>query len=340
MAAPVLKRNVARGKPWVQAGGGGPAEAGRLALLSPTLGRYSEIRADDGGRRMILVRMSGGLGNQMFQYAAGRALSVKTGLSLGLDLRHYRREREHGYGLDAFALAGVPLAPPTLPPSPREQPVAAFLHRLLGREPRLYRERQLGFDPAIAAIHGPAWIDGYFQTEQYFADIAPLIRAEFAPKAPPDPENARWLAEIEAEPRAVSLHVRRGDYVRNARFAARHGTCTPDYYARAVAHITERMGATPVIYAFSDDPEWVRDNLHLPAEIRIPGHNDASRNVEDLRLMAACRHHVIANSSFSWWGAWLNPAPDKIVTAPARWYADPATVNPDIWAEGWVRIEG
>jgi hypothetical protein len=289
---------------------------------------------------MILVRMSGGLGNQMFQYAAGRALSRRTGLPLGLDLRHYDRAREHGYALGAFALANVPVDPSRLPPSPRGRPIASFIWRLMRRSPRLYRESHLGFDPVIAGISGPAWIDGYFQTERYFAAHADTIRADLTPKAPPDAENARWLAEIQGEPRAVSLHVRRGDYVRNARFAERHGTCTPAYYDRALAHVAQRMGVTPVVYAFSDDPDWVRDNLRLPAEIRIPGHNDASRNVEDLRLMSACRHHVIANSSFSWWGAWLNPSPGKIVVAPARWFADPGTVNPDIWAEGWARIEG
>jgi len=182
--------------------------------------------------------------------------------------------------------------------------------------------------------------EGYFQSERYFEAHADVVRAELTPARPPDPQNARWLAEIAAEPRAVSLHVRRGDYVRNAKFAAHHGTCTPAYYDRALAYVTEQIGAAPVIYVFSDDPEWVRANMQLPCDVRVVGHNDASRNVEDLRLMSACRHHIIANSSFSWWGAWLNPRRDKVVAAPAMWFADPTSVNPDIWARGWQRIEG
>lgn len=288
---------------------------------------------------MIIVRISGGLGNQMFQYAAGRSLSLKTGLPLGLDLRHYDRVREHGYALGAFPLSHAPIDEAVLPPMPRKRPLAHLLWRLTRREPQILRERGLGFDPAIAAVSRPALIDGYFQSERYFAEHAATIRAELTPRAPPDAENARWLAEIEAEPCAVSLHVRRGDYVRNPRFAARHGARSTSYYERALAHVAQGMGRKPVIYAFSDDPEWVRANLRLPAEMRLVEHNDASRNIEDLRLMSACRHHILANSSFSWWAAWLNPNPGKIVAAPARWYADPRCVNPDIWADGWARIE-
>jgi hypothetical protein len=289
---------------------------------------------------MITVRMKGGLGNQMFQYAAGRSLSLKTGLPLVLDLRHYRRARDHGYGLGKFDLADAPLDEARLPPHIRDRPLAYWLWRLTGRKPQLQVENGDGFDPAIASLSGPAWIEGYFQSEKYFAAHAATIRHELTPTFPLDAENARWLAEIAAEPRAVSLHVRRGDYVRNAKVAARHGTCTPDYYTRALAHIAQKMGADPVVYAFSDDPVWVREHLQLPAEIRVPSHNDIFHNVEDLRLMTACRHHIIANSTFSWWGAWLNPRADKVVAAPARWFADPAYANADIWADGWVRIEG
>ena len=289
---------------------------------------------------MIVVKIKGGLGNQMFQYAAGRALALKTGLPLVLDQRHYRREREHGYGLKAFKLADVPLSEKRLPPLLRDRPLAYWVWRLVGREPKLLRQKGVGFDPNIAAVCGPAWIDGYFQSEQFFAAQAATIRAELSPISPLDAENARWLAEIKAEPRAVSLHVRRGDYVQNSKVTARHGICTPNYYAHALDHVAQKMGADPIIYAFSDDPAWVRENLKLPVEIRTVGHNDSSRNVEDLRLMNACRHHIIANSSFSWWGAWLNPNADKIVTAPAQWFADPAYANPDILADSWTAIEG
>ena len=289
---------------------------------------------------MIIARIKGGLGNQLFQYAAGRSLALKTGLPLALDLRHYHRTREHGYALAGFDLANVSLGAADLPPLLRKRPFAYCLSKLANRHPPLVRETGHGFDPAIAAVIGPVWLEGYFQSERYFRDTAATIRTELTPTSPLDPENARWHAEISSDPRAVSLHIRRGDYVRNQKFAAAHGTCTPDYYTRALAHVMQNMNGDPVIYAFSDDPDWVRENLKLPAEMKVVGHNDASRNVQDMRLMAACRHHIIANSSFSWWGAWLNPRADKIVAAPKVWFADPALTNPDIWADGWTQITG
>lgn len=283
---------------------------------------------------MILVSLFGGLGNQMFQYAAGRALSDRLGLPLVLDRRHYDRAVEHGYALDAFRLADVAPAS-ALPPTARAEPLRHLLWRLSGRGPRRFRERGLGYTPGFATISGPVWLHGYWQSERYFAAQAELIRADFTPRLPPGPGTARCLEDIATRDCAVSLHVRRGDYVRNPRFAALHGLCGPEYYARALERIAAASGAEPVVFAFSDEPDWVRDNLALPFETRVVSHNDASRSHEDMFLMAACRHHVIANSSFSWWGAWLNPRPDKIVIAPARWFADPRISNPDILPQGW-----
>lgn len=119
---------------------------------------------------------------------------------------------------------------------------------------------------------------------------------------------------------SVSLHVRRGDYVRNSRTNATHGVCSIEYYQSAIEYILERV-KHPILYVFSDDIEWVKQNLrtHLPTE--YIDHNQGAASHFDMRLMSLCRHHVIANSSFSWWGAWLNPDPNKIVIAPRKWFA-------------------
>lgn len=289
---------------------------------------------------MIIMTLIGGLGNQLFQYAAGRSLAINTGQELALDRRHYRRAREHGYALDIFELTDLHVQDVDLPPSRRERPLAHTLWRLRQGEPRKLRESGPAYDPRVAQVRGPVWLEGYFQSERYFEEHKSVIRDELTFRTAPDAENAIWLSRIKDEPRAVSLHVRRGDYVQNAKFAARHGTCTPNYYANALEHVATGMGEEPVVFAFSDDPAWVREHLVLPVEIKVIGHNGPDRNYEDLRLMSACRHHIIANSSFSWWGAWLNPSADKIVASPAHWFADPKLGNPDIWPDSWSRIEG
>jgi hypothetical protein len=287
---------------------------------------------------MIVTTLIGGIGNQMFQYAAGRALALRLGLGLALDTSHYAKQVEHGYALSAFALPPAPEgAARMLPPAWAKRRQLRALWRSFGPAPRVFRERGFGYCPQFAQISGPVTLQGYWQSERYFADVTATIRADFRITPAPSPANARALAEIAATA-AVSLHIRRGDYVRNPKFNAVHGTCTMEYYARAADLLAARMQADPVIFAFSDDPDWVGENLRLPFRVHVMGQNDASRNYEDLRLMAACRHHIIANSSFSWWGAWLNPDPGKIVVAPARWYADPTRSNPDILPASWQRL--
>ena len=135
----------------------------------------------------------------------------------------------------------------------------------------------------------------------------------------------------------MSLHVRRGDYASDPNASAVHGLCSLDYYAAAVAHIG-RFVPRPRYFVFSDDPTWASEHLKLPGDTVIVEHNDGATSYEDLRLMSRCRHHVIANSSFSWWGAWLNPRADKIVVAPSRWLAETTRACPDICPTSWVRL--
>jgi len=287
---------------------------------------------------MIFVRLVGGLGNQLFQYACARAVAIRRGTGLVLDLRELSRGAAHAvYGLDRFAIAARVGTEAELPP-PRGRLPGYALWRAGLRRPRFLRERGLGVNPAVRDAPDDSYLHGYFQSEGYFADVAGQIRNELRLLEEASGENRRWLDRIEAEPRAVSLHVRRGDYAGSAKGQAVHGTCDGAYYAGAVAALRERAGIDPVLFVFSDDPAWARANLALGAETVVLDHNPPSAAVEDLRLMGACRHHVIANSSFSWWGAWRNPRPDKVVVAPGRWFSDPALSNPDICPAGWLRV--
>ena len=245
---------------------------------------------------MIVVALTGGIGNQLFQYAAGRALALRLGVPVGLDKRWYEGRTGRHYALDRFAIHAEPVDPAMLPFRDGK-----ILGRLLaGRGGRLgvYREKGLAFDPAVSALPDGTYLSGVFQSERYFADEAATLRRDLVFADSPDARNRAVLEEIRAG-LSVSLHVRRGDYVSDPKIAGVHGTVGHDYYARAAALIAERAGGEPRLFVFSDDPAWAAENLRLGFPTHILDHNGDARASEDMRLMAACRHHILANSSFS-----------------------------------------
>ena len=180
------------------------------------------------------------------------------------------------------------------------------------------------------------YMQGYWQSARYFEDSAERVRQEFRFRSEPSGRNVELAEEIGARA-AVSLHVRRGDYAAHAATRAYHGLCPVDYYHRAASYVAERV-RDPIFVLFSDDPEWTRTHLDLRARTIAIEHNGPDDGAEDLRLMSLCRHHVIANSTFSWWGAWLCTKPEKIVTAPERWFSDGARDTSDLIPDRWVRL--
>jgi hypothetical protein len=180
------------------------------------------------------------------------------------------------------------------------------------------------------------YLRGYWQSPKYFASIEALVRKDFTVRQAIVGENLRVAKQI-AACNAVSLHVRRGDFADNAETNRYHGTCGPEYYAAAEALLRQRVGDVTV-FVFSDDPEWVRQNLRLESPMIVVGHNGPDQDYEDLRLMTLCRHHVIANSTFSWWGAWLSSNPAKTVVAPKRWFRGAEHSTADMIPQNWVRI--
>ncbi len=289
-----------------------------------------------GGR--IFVRLIGGLGNQLFQYAAARAAALRNGSDLILDARAFDSNGPAAYALHHFGIHARIGSAAELPPD-RDTPIRYAVWRTFGRSPRFLREHGLGFNSDILDPGRDSYLHGYFQSERYFADFSGQIRQDLEFAEEPDAQNAEWLDAIRAEKHAVSLHVRRGDYVSDKKSHGAHGTPGAAYYARAFDEIRERIGGRPALFVFSDDPDWAAANLTFDAPMRVARHNGRAGAHEDLRLMAACRHHIIANSTFSWWGAWLDPSPDKIVAAPEQWFADPKLFNPDIVPREWLKLE-
>lgn len=287
---------------------------------------------------MIVTRLIGGLGNQMFQYAAGRALALRRGTTLAIDRRGFEVYHTHHYGLFKFALDAVDANPALLPGAPRETRLSRIMRRLRpGPALQVYTERSFTFDPAVIELQDGTYLDGYWQSVRYFADADAAVRADFAIRTPPSADNAQWLARV-AGSTSVALHIRRGDYVADARANSVHGTCPIDYYLRAVERLRERVAGIPEFYVFSDDPDWAEANLRLGYPTHFLRHNDKAADYEDLRLMSACRHAIIANSTFSWWAAWLNPHPDKTIIAPARWFRTDTLDDRDLIPQDWLRV--
>jgi hypothetical protein len=294
---------------------------------------------------MIITELNGGLGNQMFQYAAGRALAAKLGVPLKLDISYCQMSTLRDYELDHFAIPsqiatkeeishfrfpGRSLAISMAIKMPLE-----FVKPYYKR--RIFREQHFHYDPFIQMCGDDTYLEGYWQSEKYFKAIEQLIRSEFVPVTEPDSLNKKLIDQIRTCD-SVSLHVRRGDYVSNPTTNAYHVTCScGDYYPKAIQIIEEHV-KNPHFFIFSDDPAWVRKNMDTGHPTTIVDLNGPDQDYEDMRLMCLCHHHIIANSSFSWWGAWLSITPQKIVIAPEKWFNRSDINTQDLIPESWIRI--
>ena len=284
---------------------------------------------------MIIVQLKGGLGNQLFQYAAARRLSLMLGVPLKLDISGYKWRSQRTYELDQFCIeAGIAKTWEVL-----LWRVPDFLTRItrpLGLLPRLVMEKSFEFDSAILHIQDGRYLEGYWQSYRYCADVAPQIRRELAVRTPP-PDADRTLLERMRECESVCLHVRRGDYASNLAALQYHGLCTPEYYRTAVEGLAAQLHA-PELFVFSDDMPWVKQHLRFELPTTYVEHHGVDSAPLELQLMAGCRHFVIANSSLSWWAAWLTANENPIVYAPRRWFADPAINTSDVTPPSWHQI--
>ena len=287
------------------------------------------------GAIVIIVQLKGGLGNQLFQYAAGRRLSLTLGVPLNLDISFYKRHKQRVYELDEFCIeAGI--ATPWEVARWRGPRLLTRITQPLGLLPRLVMEKSFAFDPDILLLQEDRYLEGYWQSYRYCADIAPQIRSELAVRTPP-PAADRTLLERMSRCDSVCLHVRRGDYASNPTTQQVHGLCSADYYQRAVEKIAAQLRA-PELFVFSDDMPWVKQHCRFELPTTHVEHHGVDSAPLELRLMAGCRHFVIANSSLSWWAAWLSANENPIVYAPRRWLADPTINTADLTPPAWHRI--
>lgn len=265
----------------------------------------------------------------MFQYAAGRTLALRHDVLLYLDKGSYEPRQAAMYGLDGLRVRALPATADMIP---RPGFLGKVFNRLAPASMRsVFREAHFHFDPAFFSVKPPVYLKGYWQSWKYFEPVEDVIREDFAFSIGFD-EKIREKAERLRNSNSVAMHFRRGDYTSSAA-ATYHGICGPEYYQRAAERYP---GAT--FYIFTNDPTWVKDNLPGGIDYEILSGSLSSTQYEDLFLMSSCRHQIIANSSYSWWAAWLNRHEGKRVTAPRRWFLAEGLSADDLVPESWERI--
>ncbi|MBN2754704.1 MAG: alpha-1,2-fucosyltransferase [Candidatus Goldbacteria bacterium] len=278
---------------------------------------------------MIVTKMIGGLGNQMFQYAAGLALSVKNSTQLFIDNTGSLSDKTHSYSLSVFNIKAEVFKGNTA--------LNAGTQELMeNRKLSYYRLKKFNYDNAFEMIKDDTYIEGFFQSEKFFHGVEDRLRTDFTLKEPAKDKNIEMMNKIRSC-ESVSLHIRRGDYFDNWKNRLFHGVNLMPYYKKTVNSINKNL-KNPVFFVFSDDQEWVKKNFkgivqYTPVEI-----NDSSQGYEDLRLISTCSHNIVANSTFSWWGAWLNLNPHKLVFAPKRWFNNPFINTSDLVPKTWKRF--
>lgn len=292
---------------------------------------------------MVITHLIGGLGNQMFQYAAGRRLAHIHKTELKLDIQEFEKYTLRKYALGVFNIKeNFATVEEIVRLKVRKK--ISLPRRIISKifktwySPRLTyaKENYFHFEPIILKAPDNVYLKGYWQSEKYFKDIEEIIRKEFTIKIPQAGRN-RELSDIINSCESVSVHIRRGDYVSNPSVNKKHGACKLDYYQCCLQIISQKVN-NPRFFLFSDDPKWVKDNFKMNYPLTIVDHNSADNVHEDLRLMAQCKHNIIANSTLSWWGAWLNPNPNKIVFTPKKWFENNELSIIDLIPRNWLKI--
>ena len=293
---------------------------------------------------MIITNIIGGLGNQMFQYAAGRAAAYHNKTDLAIDIMGYKRpnhQRHQGYELGrVFKVDPVEIDQDELKDflGWRANDIVRRILKLraLSKFRRNYIiEPHFHYWNKFKNIKNDSYLSGYWQSEKYFVEIERLIRKDFEFDAALSELNCYIADDIKIN-KSVSIHVRRGDLITDRRVSKLMIPCSIEYYINAMKYYSTSL-TRPKFYIFSDDPDWVKNNFPSGFNFEIIQHNSGENSYIDMQLMSLCEHHIISNSSFSWWGAWLNPSTAKCTIAPKLWFQN--NYNPDDLRFGnWIQM--
>jgi len=295
---------------------------------------------------MIIVKLQGGLGNQMFQYAIGRRLALLNQVDLKLDLMFLNDKNPtshytiRNYELDAYNLV-CDFSEYIETEHFYRNNLLSKIKQKLGSLKQM-NEKGLKFNPEILELKGNIYLNGYWQCEKYFEAIRSNLLSEFSLKNSllekmESDKSIKQIKDLINTTNSVSVHFRRGDYVSDSVTSKFHGTCSINYYQEAIKQIAAQI-SNPHFFLFTDDPDWVKSQKIIEG---FPSTMAVTSNMHfDMYLMSRCKHNIIANSSFSWWGAWLNPTEEKLVIAPKNWFAKEELnqQSQDLIPQNWIRL--
>ncbi len=284
--------------------------------------------------KMITINIAGGLGNQMFQYAVAKCLSLKHNSQLTLDTTFFINTPENDtsrkFQLDIFNIKTDAI----IVNKNIFKKYIRLLYRMILRP--LSDDQQILIFNFLLKIGLPVYLTRHFQNEKYFIEIKDTLLREFTLKSKLGDE-AEKIKNLMANSNSISIHVRRTDYLKQMDF---FGNCSINYYQKALGEIIEKIGNEKIeLFISSDDIPWTKKNLAFNYPTHFISNLALIPNYEEMYLMSLCKHNIIANSTFSWWGAWLNQNKDKIVIGPKYWFKDKTSKELEILPKEWLQLE-
>lgn len=295
---------------------------------------------------MIIIKLQGGLGNQMFQYALGYAWKERFNKQIQFDIDHFEdsnqiRFTKRKLELEIFNIDHFKKSPRSYLKRDLFSKGLYFLQKKITKYHKRYyvEEQYYGFDENILKISHDCYLDGFWQSPKYFEGVEVQLREQFAFIKNLTPNAYKISRFIKASDCSISIHIRRGDYLTD--YKTFYISQTIEYYLSAVEYIAVKVKNYKLdLFIFSDDIEWCKKEITLPYNTTFVD-NDGLKDYEGMILMSQCNHHIIANSSYSWWGAWLDNKPDKIVVCTKSWFINP-DVNSlfikDIYPESFIKL--
>ncbi len=285
---------------------------------------------------MIITKLKGGLGNQMFQYSTGIMLSQKTSTALLLDISWFHKPKndiERNFDLNQFNITAKEVV--------YKQGIIESIKKSFNQ--KILNNHHFDFEPKFLQEietkikqNKNVYIEGYFQSEENFKEIRETLLKELSLKDEFKSDEFKKLEQQFKNEESVSVHIRRGDYTKNPSVTKYHGICSVEYYQNAIKEIQNKT-SNPIFYFFSDDPKWIEENFPQKENFKIISGKNLSAS-EELFLMSVCKHNIIANSTFSWWSAWLNQNHDKVVISPTPWVDKSPNPHKNIIPKTWIQI--